>query len=206
VDVAMLRRRLWDIDAAVNRTLVWTALTVTLVGGYTVVVGVLGQLLSGTVAAPAVAAAAVAAVLVPLHRRLQEGVDRLQFGLRRDPYALVDHVHRVSTGATADDLSERIAGVLADALRVPYAAVEIETPDGDVLRGASGEDRYGANVVPLRTATFNLSTKTVRNYLTVIPRRLGVPDRAAVLGPARPAGLGRGRNRPATPPGPVSSG
>ncbi|GII57808.1 DNA-binding response regulator [Planotetraspora thailandica] len=47
--------------------------------------------------------------------------------------------------------------------------------------------------------TLHLSTKTVRNYLTVIPRRLGVPDRAAAVGLARQAGLGRGRNRPAPP-------
>jgi DNA-binding NarL/FixJ family response regulator len=49
-------------------------------------------------------------------------------------------------------------------------------------------------------ATLHLSTKTVRNYLTLIPRRLGVPDRAAAVGLARQAGLGRGRNRPTPPP------
>jgi DNA-binding NarL/FixJ family response regulator len=37
-----------------------------------------------------------------------------------------------------------------------------------------------------------LSPKTVRNYLTVIPRRLGVPDRAAAVALARQVGLGRG--------------
>jgi DNA-binding NarL/FixJ family response regulator len=33
---------------------------------------------------------------------------------------------------------------------------------------------------------------TVRNYLTVIPRRLGVADRAAAVALARQVGLGRG--------------
>ncbi|TRW47252.1 response regulator transcription factor [Georgenia yuyongxinii] len=39
----------------------------------------------------------------------------------------------------------------------------------------------------------HLSTKSVRNYLTGIPRRLGVPDRESALARARAAGLGRHR-------------
>ncbi|GAA4560781.1 response regulator transcription factor [Planotetraspora kaengkrachanensis] len=45
-------------------------------------------------------------------------------------------------------------------------------------------------------AALHLSPKTVRNYLTVIPRRIGAPDRAAAVDLARRAGLGRGGNRP----------
>lgn len=37
----------------------------------------------------------------------------------------------------------------------------------------------------------HLSPKTVRNHLTTIPRRLGVPDRGAAIVVAREAGLGR---------------
>jgi DNA-binding NarL/FixJ family response regulator len=43
------------------------------------------------------------------------------------------------------------------------------------------------------SATLHLSAKTVRNYLTSIPRRLGVTDRAAAIELARRAGLGRSR-------------
>lgn len=41
-------------------------------------------------------------------------------------------------------------------------------------------------------ATLHLSVKTVRNYLTRLPRRIGAPDRAAAAEMARQAGLGRG--------------
>jgi DNA-binding NarL/FixJ family response regulator len=41
-------------------------------------------------------------------------------------------------------------------------------------------------------AALHLSQKTVRNYLTVIPRRLGVADRQTAIAVARQAGLGRG--------------
>lgn len=42
--------------------------------------------------------------------------------------------------------------------------------------------------------TLHLSVKTVRNYLTLLPRRLGVEDRAAAIKVAREAGLGRRRS------------
>ena len=44
------------------------------------------------------------------------------------------------------------------------------------------------------SATLHLSAKTVRNYLTVIPRRLGVADRDAAVELARREGLGRRRS------------
>ena len=40
-------------------------------------------------------------------------------------------------------------------------------------------------------SALHLSPKTVRNYLTTLPRRLGVPDRPAAVALAREAGLGR---------------
>jgi DNA-binding NarL/FixJ family response regulator len=43
------------------------------------------------------------------------------------------------------------------------------------------------------SATLHLSAKTVRNYLTVIPRRLGVADRTTAIELARRAGLGHRR-------------
>lgn len=52
---------------------------------------------------------------------------------------------------------------------------------------AAGYDTTGIS------ATLHLSAKTVRNYLTAIPRRLGVDTRAAAIALARSAGLGRGR-------------
>ena len=45
--------------------------------------------------------------------------------------------------------------------------------------------------VPRIAATLHLSVKSVRNHLTAIPRRLGVPDRAACVQIARESGLGR---------------
>jgi hypothetical protein len=45
IGFAILRRHLWDIDFIINRTLVYGALTASVVALYVLVVGTLGQLL-----------------------------------------------------------------------------------------------------------------------------------------------------------------
>jgi DNA-binding NarL/FixJ family response regulator len=57
-----------------------------------------------------------------------------------------------------------------------------------VIRLAAGYD------TARMSRTLHLSEKTVRNYLTTIPRRLGVADRAAAVELARKEGLGRPRS------------
>src|SRR6266542_2589172 len=80
---AVLRYRLYDLDRIVSRTLAYGLLTVLLGGGYAAVVLGLGQLL-GRQASLAVAGAtlAVAGMVLPARRRIQQVVDR-RFDRRR---------------------------------------------------------------------------------------------------------------------------
>lgn len=88
------------------------------------------------------------------------------------------------TGVAAEQAQEMLGGATAR-YRPPLPQLsERERAVLDLL--AAGND--AARIA----ATLHLSQKTVRNYLTVIPRRLGVADRQTAIAVARQAGLGRG--------------
>jgi len=87
IGVSILRYRLYDIDRIINRTLVYGLLTTLLGLGYAGMVLVLGQLFGGIGDQPpswviASVTLAVAALVQPARRRIQQAVDR-RFNRRR---------------------------------------------------------------------------------------------------------------------------
>ena len=79
--IAILRYRLWDIDALVKRTLVYSTLTASLACMYVCLVIALQFLLRGLFSqtndvAPVASTLVVAALFQPLRRRIQHGIDR----------------------------------------------------------------------------------------------------------------------------------
>jgi signal transduction histidine kinase len=123
--VALLRLRLFDLDRVANRTIVYTALTATVVLLYLSVTSALAILLgSGTAAV--VGALVVALVVNPLRLRLQRAVNRLLYGERDDPYAVLRGLGtRVAATVRPSDVLPAAAADLARALRVPYVGVEL---------------------------------------------------------------------------------
>jgi hypothetical protein len=91
---AILRYRLFDIDFLINRTLVYGALTACIVGVYIFVVGYLGELFrtDGNLLVSLVATGVVAVLFAPLRDRLQRIVNRLMYGERDDPYAVLSRL------------------------------------------------------------------------------------------------------------------
>src|SRR5215207_929694 len=92
--IAILRYRLYDIDVVINRTLVYGALSACVVGIYVLAVVALGTVFQarGNLAVSLLATGFVAVLFQPLRNRLQRSVNRLMYGERDDPYAVLSRL------------------------------------------------------------------------------------------------------------------
>ncbi|GAB4400408.1 MAG: hypothetical protein OHK0052_24030 [Anaerolineales bacterium] len=88
IGVSALRYRLWDVDYVINRSLVYGALTVLLMGLFGASLWVISLLARGFQGGPALAvvvsAAAFGALFQPARHRLQRWVDRKFYGIEVD--------------------------------------------------------------------------------------------------------------------------
>lgn len=138
VGFAILRYRLWDIDLIIRRALVYSLLTTVVAGVYIVVVGYLGALFrtSANLLISLIATGIVAVIFQPLRGMLQRGVTRLLYGLRDEPYAVLAGLgQRLTTALGPDDVLPAIVMTLREALKLPYAAIEVW--DGSALTPAA---------------------------------------------------------------------
>src|SRR5262249_30250030 len=105
IGIAMLRSHLFDVDLLINRALVYGTLTACVVAIYVLIVGSLGALFQarGNLLVALLATGVVAVLFEPLRGRLQRGVNRLLYGQRDEPYAVITR------------LSQRLEATLAPA-------------------------------------------------------------------------------------------
>jgi signal transduction histidine kinase len=141
IGFAILRHQLFDIDLIINRTLVYGALTASVVALYVIVVGALGQLLqvNGNLIVSLIATGLTAVLFHPFRTRLQRGVNHLMYGERDEPYAVLSRLgQRLEASLTPDAMLPTVARTVAEALKLPYVAIETGH-DGRMERTAVGE-------------------------------------------------------------------
>ncbi len=150
--LAILRSRLWEIDLLINRTLVYGALTASVVGVYILVVGALGALLrsSGNLVISLLATGLVAVLFQPLRAWLQRGVNRLMYGQRDEPYAVVARLGRRLESTLAPDAGlSAIVETVAQALKLPYAAILLKQGEAFTPAAVYGSPVEGPLTLPL---------------------------------------------------------
>ena len=128
--IAILRYRLWDVDIFINRTLVYGALTASVIGIYVVVVGVLGTTVQsrGNLFVSILATGLVAVLVQPLRDRLQRGVNRMMYGERDDPVTVLSRLGQRLEGTLAPDaVLPSLVETVAQTLKLPYVAIETTT-------------------------------------------------------------------------------
>jgi signal transduction histidine kinase len=190
VGIAILRYRLYDIDLVINRTLVYGVLTACVIGVYVLVVGYLGALFStgGNVVISLVATGVVAVLFAPLRDRLQRGVNRLMYGERDEPYAVLSRLgQRLEATLDPRAVLPTIVETVAQALRLPHAEISLARDGGFETAARYGTPSGEPLVLPL---TYQ---NEVVGRLELSPRSKGEPftpaDRWLLEDLARQAGV-----------------
>ncbi len=190
IGFAILRSRLWDIDILINRTLVYGILTICIVGVYVLVVGSLGALVgaSGNLVISLGATGLVAVLFQPLRAWVQRGVNRLLYGQRDEPYAVITRLsQRLEATLAPDAVLSTIVETVAQALKLPYVAILLKQEDTFRLAASAGELVGEPLVLPL------VYQKDTIGQMRLAPRTPGEPftpaDRRLLEELARQAGL-----------------
>src|SRR6266545_967338 len=139
--IAILRHRLYDIDIIINRTLVYGALSASIVGMYVLLVGALGALFqsSGNLFVALLATGLAAFLVQPLRARLQRSVNRLMYGERDDPYSVLSRLsQQLKTTLAPTAVLPSIAEAIAQALKLPYVAIALKQGNRLEIAGAYG--------------------------------------------------------------------
>jgi hypothetical protein len=128
VGVAVLRYRLYEIDALISRTLVYGSLTVVLVLAYVAGVAAFQLLLSpftsGSPIAVAISTLAVVALFQPLRRRIQSAVDHRFFRAKYDAERTLDaFAARLRDEVDLDMLARELVSVVHETVQPAHASV-----------------------------------------------------------------------------------
>ena len=152
VGIAILRYHLYDIDLLINRTLVYGSLTACVVGLYVLVVGGLGILFQvrGSPLIAFLATGLIAVFFQPLHGVLRRSVNRMMYGQRDDPYAVISSLgRRLEENLSAEAVLPSVVETVREALKLPYVGIALEQ-DGDfAVAAASGRPGDRLLTLPL---------------------------------------------------------
>ena len=135
--IAILTRRLYDIDVIVSKTVVYLSLAAFITAVYIALVVGIGQAVNQQGKAgfglSVLATAVVAVAFQPVRERVQRLANRLVYGKRATPYeALSAFADQVGATVPADELLPHLARVLAEATGA--ARTQVWLTDGGRLR------------------------------------------------------------------------
>ncbi len=147
----VLRHHVYGVEVVVNRTLVYATLTVVVAAVYVALVGLVNVIGSEAgVFQGLLPTIGAAFSLLPARQRVQRMVNRFLYGERDEPYAVVSRVGaRLEASGTPDQLLAAVLESIVQALKVPYAAVDLHTSAGTVRHAQHGTSVADVERFPL---------------------------------------------------------
>jgi signal transduction histidine kinase len=150
--IAVLHYRLYDIDLVVNRTLVYGALSLLVVGMYILIVGSVGAVFQarGSLLISLAATGVIAVLFQPMRERLQRDVNRLLYGDRDQPYEVLSLLGRRLEGpGVPEAMLASIVRTIAQALKLPYVAIAFSNGDARKVVSEFGDPTGAEFELPL---------------------------------------------------------
>jgi len=150
--IAILRDGLYNVDVWLRRTVVYSLLTGCVVTIYVVLVGAAGALFrtSDNLLVALLATGLIAVVFQPLRQQLQRRVNRLLYGERDEPYAVLTRLgQRLAATVAPDATLPMVAATIHEALRLAYVAIAVQEQDELVRVAAVGTPAEELVHVPL---------------------------------------------------------
>jgi len=177
IAISILRYHLWDIDVVINRSLVYGTLTAVIVGVYALAVSALDTVFrtNGNFFISLFAAGLVAALFQPARERLQRGVNRLMYGDRDDPYAVLSRLsQRLKTALKPQAALPIIVETIAQALKLPYVAIALRDGEAEAFSEVAVHHRSSTPTAELAIIPLIYQGEII-GQLRVAPRSPGEP-------------------------------
>src|SRR5207247_4889189 len=97
-----------------------------------------------------IATGLVAVLFQPLRNRLQQGVNRLMYGERDDPYAVLTRLgQRLEVTLAPEAVLPTIVETIAQALKLPYVAIASKQDDAFSITASYGLSQGKPLILPL---------------------------------------------------------
>lgn len=147
--MAIVNERLWHIDIVINRTLVYAAVTAIILVTYVFVIGLLNHVFDDgdNLLISLLATGTVALSFQVMRQSVQQGVNRLMFGQRDEPQAILMNLsQQIQSAIMPEDLLGVSTSTIGKSMRVPYVAITIRHGEEIVTQA-----EYGTNGSPTQS-------------------------------------------------------
>ena len=147
--MAIVNERLWHIDIVINRTLVYAAVTAIILMTYIFVIGLLNHVFDDddNLLISLLATGTVALSFQIVRQSVQQGVNRLMFGQRDEPQAILMNLsQQIQSAIMPEDLLDVSTSTIGRSMRVPYVAITMRHGEDIIMQVA-----YGTNGSPTQS-------------------------------------------------------